>query len=60
MIEIEANDYKQTKCNNCIHRHVCMYRDSADEFQPKDLPFLAVIIECKYYSEQTLEPIKIN
>ena len=61
MIKIEITDYTQMKCNDCTHRHVCMYRKSAEEStQSEDSPFITAITECKYYSKQTLEQIKIN
>lgn len=53
---------KEMKCYSCIHRHVCKYMDEATQISEDNLknPFITIITTCRYYTEQTLEPIKIN
>ena len=61
MIQIEMDGLVAMKCNTCTHRHVCMYRKKAEEQTIlDDTPFIVTVTECRYYKEQTLEPIKIN
>lgn len=62
MISITNTTPEEMKCYSCLHRHVCKYMDEATQVKIKDYynPFITVITSCRYYTEQTLEPIKIN
>lgn len=61
MIEIRERRNNLTVCTNCIHNHVCKFKEEYMQFVQQPVPDFAYIsVECRSYKPITLDPIKIN
>ena len=61
MIEITDKYEDAQMCDDCTHRHVCKYKYDADSFtESRFNPYVILAVKCKFYTQQTIEPIKIN
>lgn len=61
MIEIREQRNNLTLCTNCIHNHVCKFKEEYASFVQQSVPdFVYISVECRSYKDTRIEPIKIN